>query len=109
MTDTPQPTDRQLAALTDLVSEAQKVYSVECPRWGHFNGWVTTFADEVRPGRGHDLSAVYVDSDHIVQIMVDVYGNGSLSVGDVDWIHNSSDEDCRCDPCQDRRREENGE
>jgi hypothetical protein len=61
--------------------------------------WTLVFAEETRPGRGHDLDAHWIDGEHFVQLLVDVYGSWRVSIAELDWLHASSDEDCGCDRC----------
>jgi len=37
---------------------------------------IISYRDEVRPGRGHDISVVALDSDYVMNVYIDVYGNG---------------------------------
>ena len=61
--------------------------------------WTLVFAEEARPGRGHDLDAHWVDGEHFVQLLVDVYGSWRVSIAELDWLHSSTDDDCECDRC----------
>jgi hypothetical protein len=72
-------------------------------------GWILEFAEEIRPGRGHDLNAVWTDGEHYIQIIVDVYGSWSASVAEMDWLHSSGDDSCGCDLCTAARVAEDAE
>lgn len=98
-------TERQARGWLDAIADinAQGVEPSENPD-GY--GWLLEFAEEIRPGRGHDLNAVWTDGEHYVQIMVDVYGSWSASVAEMSWLHASSDESCGCDRCVAERTSE---
>ena len=66
-------------------------------------GWQLDWHEEVRPGRGHYLSAVWNDGEHFAQVVMDVYGSPSVSVAALDWIHSDADEECGCGPCEAER------
>lgn len=91
-------TERQARGWLDAIADihAQGVEPSDDPD-GY--GWLLDFAEEVRPGRGHDLNAVWTDGEHYVQILVDVYGSWSASVAELSWLHASSDESCECERC----------
>ncbi|WP_280371094.1 hypothetical protein [Nocardia wallacei] len=36
--------------------------------------------------------ATYIDSSHVVTVLVDRYGHGSTAVGEVDWLHDTADD-----------------
>lgn len=93
----PTMTDRQKAAWPKAVDEA-RAHGADVDADAPWS-WTFEWREESRPGRGRDLNAIYADSDHVVQIVLDVYGNGSVSVGEVDWIHSSADETCECEVC----------
>lgn len=100
-------TDRQLAAWPDKVAEAQRyVNTSTIPDSIDHWEWLMDWADEVRPGRGRDLSATYSDGEYLVQITLDVYGHGDVSVAETTWVHSSSFEECDCEYCEKERREE---
>jgi hypothetical protein len=103
-------TAKQEASMASYVAEARDVYGVEMRDWStHAYEWLTNFQEETHPGRGHDINATYLDGDHVVYIHLDPYGNGSMGVAELDWVHNSSDEECGCDPCENQREEDNRE
>lgn len=54
---------------------------------------------EISPGRGHDLVGYWVDEAHVMVAGVDRHGNYRMMLGEVDWIHNDSDEDAVCGTC----------
>lgn len=91
-------TERQARDWSSAVKEAQQhVDTSTIPTdIGH---WKAVWADEVRPGRGHSVDATWCDGEYLVQIMMDVYGSPSVSVASLEWLHNSSDEECQCEPC----------
>lgn len=103
----PRPTDRQVAAFPRNVAEAQRYVDTSTvpPDILHWN-WDIAYSEEVRPGRGHDLRATYCDGEYLVQIRMDVYGNGSTSVAEVTWLHSSSLEECDCEYCEKERDED---
>lgn len=68
--------------------------------------WDVHYYDEVRPGRGHSISAQFVDGEVYAQILMDVYGYPSTSYATLDWQHADSDEECECGPCVRARDEE---
>lgn len=100
-------TERQLAAWPDSIAEAQRYVNTSTlpASIDHWN-WTKEWAEEVRPGRGQDLSAIYMDGEYVVQIILDVYGNGSVSVAETTWVHSSSFEECDCEHCEKEREEE---
>ncbi len=63
--------------------------------------WHVRWDDETRPGRGHAMSAVWCDGEHLVQVTMDVYGGPSVSVADVNWTHSDNGDECigPCDRC----------
>ena len=91
-------TERQRARISQIIDEVVIVHDVELFRASEI---AFRFQNEVRPGRGRDVSFMFADSDHIVTGFLDVYGNGPMSVGDVSWTHNDADDDCQCGrgPC----------
>ena len=100
-------TERQKVALADRITEAREKHDVELRPWNPYgHDWRTIFREEIRPGRGHDLDLLYLDGEVIVQITLDPYGNGEMSIGTTDWTHGSSNEECDCRPCTTERAEE---
>lgn len=100
-------TERQIAAWPEKVAEAQRYIETSTlpTALGHW-GWAKVWADETRPGRGHDLSATYCDGEYLVQITLDVYGHGDVSVAEVSWLHSSAYEECGCSYCEKERDED---
>jgi len=98
----PQPTEKQRLELVRMITRAREQHGVESiPSWSdHHPWWITKFQDEIRPGRGHDMDATVTTGDHFVQITLDPYGSGTLSVAALDWIHSDADDDCDCNECE---------
>lgn len=100
-------TQGQAAAWPGAVAEAQSYVTSSV-----INGdleppsWTLSWGEETRPGRGRSLDATWCDGEYFVQILIDVYGNPSVSVAEMSWLHNSSDEECDCAPCTADRAEE---
>jgi len=86
-------TDRQRKALDEAITEARDVYGVEIRGVSDLS---FRFEEETRPGRGCDMHFTYADGDHVISGGLDVYGHGYLCVGEVDWTHNSSADECDC-------------
>jgi hypothetical protein len=102
MSGLPELTEKQKAALPNLIAEAA-AHGLVIPGPWSFD---VTFREESRPGRGHDVSLMYCDGDMIATGTVDVYGNGAgLGIGNVEWIHDLSEE-CECGPCQRERSDD---
>jgi len=89
-------TAKQAAALQRVVRDAQEHFDVQIRGVEDFN---IHYEEEFRPGRGHQIRADYIDADHAVSVYMDVYGYPSWSVANVDFIHNSGDEECDCTLC----------
>ena len=89
-------TSRQAAELHRIVRNVQEHFNVQIRGVEDFN---IHYEEESRPGRGHQIRIDYIDSDHAVTGYMDVYGDTSLSVANVDFIHNSGDEECDCTLC----------
>lgn len=88
-------TDRQAKAWTEAVAEAQKYVPSEIPLELH--AWTVDWQEETRPGRGHAFDGVWTNGEHFVQIRMDVYGDPSVSVAELEWLHSSAYEDgCPC-------------
>lgn len=93
-------TERQATRWPEKVAEAQRyvtssTISVDIDSYW----WTLDWKDELRPGRGHDLVAQWCDGECLAFIHMDVYGNGSVSVAEVHWLHNGADEECDCEHC----------
>jgi hypothetical protein len=99
----------QVKAFLRYVAEARDVFDIELRHTKASDGvnlpfssithdWLISYEDESRPGRGHSVSALHVDGEHIVHITLDVYGYGALGVGEIAWTHSSTDSECECEP-----------
>jgi hypothetical protein len=92
-------TERQAAAWPEYVARLNR--AVE---WNavpeDIQKWSVKWNEEIRPGRGRDLNATFIDGEVFAQIILDVYGYGSESVAELNWVHASADEECRCDVCK---------
>ena len=94
-------TDRQKVALTDRITEAREKHGLDMNPWNPYDHeWRSIFREEIRPGRGHDLDLLYLDGEVIVQITMDPYGYGAMSIGTTEWTHSDSLEECECEPCR---------
>ncbi len=89
-------TERQAAEWPRLIERAREHGALVSESSGF---WSMDFHEETRPGRGHYLNAQWNDGEHYVQITMDVYGFGNLSVAELNWIHADSDEECECERC----------
>ena len=85
-------TDRQRKGIDEMLTEARDAYDVDAS----FRDLAFDFWDESRPGRGRAVRFLFADSDHVLSGGLDVYGRDWMAVGDVNWTHNSSDDDCAC-------------
>jgi hypothetical protein len=90
-------TNRQKVAL-DKAAERVKVITGSA-----LSLWDIAFNEEIRPGRGHDITAWSADGEHIATQYLDPYGHGALVIAATDLIHNDSDEEhfnslgnCKC-------------
>lgn len=100
-------TERQARDWPGAVAEAQRyVDTSSIPLDLDRYEWSVHWMEETRPGRGHDLSAVYCDGEYLVHITMDVYGGSRVAVAQVDWLHNDRDEECDCEPCEAERADE---
>lgn len=103
----PEMTERQAKGWAEAVAEAQTyVDTSTIPTDYHSWDWATRWEDEVRPGRGQDMSATWCDGEYIVSILCGVYGDSSVGVGVTNWLHSSADEECGCERCETYRKEE---
>lgn len=68
--------------------------------------WAVDWSEEIRPGRGHSMNAIYVDGEVFAQVLMDVYGYPHISFATLDWVHADSNEECDCEPCKAERSEE---
>ena len=85
-------TDRQRKGIEEILTEARDVYGIDAK----LHELAFDFDDESRPGRGRHVRFLFADSDRVLGGGLDVYGREWMCVGDVDWTHSSSDEECRC-------------
>lgn len=93
----PEMTERQKAAWPEAIAEAQKhvggdEINADIQHWA----WRVRWEDESRPGRGHTIRAVWCDGEYLVDISMDVYGHPSVGVAQLDWVHDSGNEECDC-------------
>ena len=99
-------TERQAVAWPEAIAEAQRYVpssTIHADITSYY--WTVAWADETRPGRGHSVDAIWCDGEFFVQIWMDVYGYPSVSVAEMTWLHNSSNEECECGPCIDDRKD----
>lgn len=102
--EVPRMTERQARDWPLALLEAEHYTNGE--RLPHDLGhphWTATWRDETRPGRGQALDATWCNGEHIVQVYMDVYGGPRVSVGEVEWLHSTDDEQCGCDRCAQER------
>jgi hypothetical protein len=100
----PELTERQQKAMVERVEEA-KLHGVDMNPFQPWDwAWHGRFEDETRPGRGHSFNGIWCDGEKLVQLSMDPYGHGYMSIADVDWLHGG--EDCQCDVCEGLRDEE---
>ena len=92
-------TERQSKAWPGMVAEVQRYAGTTIHESPESYWWTIDWKDETRPGRGHDLVAQWCDGEYLAFVHMDVYGNGSVSVAEVAWLHNSADEECDCEHC----------
>lgn len=103
----PEMTDRQKAAWPRIIGRLNRAIGQDdaISKRTDSYGWTLEWAEELRPGRGHDLNAVYCDGEYFAQVRLDVYGNASDSVAELTWIHTPAEE-CGCSVCEAERAEE---
>jgi len=89
-------TDRQQAAWPEAIARLQAA-GARVP--ADIEHWSVAYAEEIRPGRGHSISAIHCDGEQFAQITMDVYGYPTTSYAELDWVHSDSDEECDCPPC----------
>lgn len=103
-------TESQLRDWPDAVAEAQRyVHTSTIPANPDHYDWDITYAEETRLGRGHSISALWLDGEYLVQIRMDVYGYPNVSVAETRWVHSSYVEECDCLPCRKYREKEDDE
>jgi prepilin-type processing-associated H-X9-DG protein len=82
-----------MPAMAERVEEA-KLHGVEMHGYQETPWyWHTRFEGH----GGRDFNGLWCDGEHLVQLAIDIYGNGYMSIASVDWFHGS--EDCECDAC----------
>jgi len=89
-------TPKQAAALDRVVRDIREHFNVDM-RVEDFN---IHYEEESRPGRGHQIRADYINADHAVSVYMDVYGYPSVSVANVDFIHENGSGECECTLCE---------
>lgn len=105
----PEMTERQASAWPSAVAVLNRAIESDAVSTDHLGyHWALIWADESRPGRGHDLDARWNDGEHFAQITMDVYGYYSTSIASLDWIH-TPDEECDCPSCEADREEDERE
>ncbi len=103
----PELTEKQKTAWPEAVAEAQRHVDIEdLPDQIDHPWWSVRVQHEQRPGRGHDLDAIFMSGDYAVSIHLGVYGETSVAVASLDMLHNSADEECQCEPCIGERAED---
>ncbi|GAA1337280.1 hypothetical protein [Arthrobacter roseus] len=80
-------TIRQVEALTQAHTRIHKIIGT------HLGDWSIRYAEEIRPGRGHDITAWVADGEHTATQYLDPYGNGPLIVSRMIILHNDADEE----------------
>ncbi|MDQ0756104.1 hypothetical protein [Arthrobacter sp. B3I4] len=85
--DLPRLTEKQRAALELAARRVENMHG------SHLGFWGIVYAEEVRPGRGHDITAWAADGEAIATQYLDPYGNGPLVFSQTELIHNDADED----------------
>lgn len=94
-------TERQAKAWQEDIAPILEAHGVtSASPFQLFSHWHIQWGEEVRPGRGHHFNGIYVDGEVAVQVLMDVYGQPSVSVADLDWVHADSDEDRFCETCR---------
>ncbi len=99
MFDMPELTERQKVAWPEAVAEIERYTGKGTVPPLDDWAWTVRWEEEVRPGRGHGISAVLIIEGWWAQICMDVYGYPHTTVSTWDLVHNSFDEDCPCDFC----------
>ena len=92
----PEFTDRQAIEWIVLTSAASRLTENTVPT--DLSHWFTNWQPEYRKGRGHDFRGIWVDGENLVEIWMDVYGSGWMSVHEINLIH-SDPEGCECEAC----------
>lgn len=92
-------TARQAKAWPEAVAEVQQYVDSSTVSEDLYQ-WTVEWAEETRPGRGHRFNGMWCDGEYFAQVVMDVYGYPSVSVAAMTWLHNSSNEECDCGPCE---------
>ncbi|MEU3013394.1 hypothetical protein [Nocardia asteroides] len=92
----PRLTDAQRAALVDMTNVA-RLHSIGLTDPSELS---IEFLPETSPGRGRDIRVWWADSDHVFMGQLDVYGNGSGALGEVDWVCDDASENQGCAVCE---------
>lgn len=95
----PRMTGRQEIAWAEAVADIRS-RGIDVHEHRHGSYWELIWRPESRPGRGHDLKALWCDGEHLVELNIQVYGEWSVGIGAIDWLHSSSDEECGCERCE---------
>lgn len=94
-------TERQQQAITEALRRARDDHGVSAPECWNDYSVNLVLADEVRPGRGHDLQWWWADGEHLLNGYLDPYGNGGpLIVAETYLVHADSDDECECSTCR---------
>lgn len=80
-------TDRQQKALDRATRRVENITGTST--WD----WSIAYQPEIRPGRGHDLTAWAADGEHLAIQYLDPYGSGALVVSEINVLHNDADWD----------------
>lgn len=80
-------TERQMTALDHADKRIRHMLDVDLGQW------FISYQEEIRPGRGHDLTAWAADGEHLATQYLDPYGNGPLVLCELELLHNDADED----------------
>jgi hypothetical protein len=100
----PQLTKRQARDWPGAIARLRVHYP---PLPEDIRNWTVDYAEEARPGRGHFVSATYLDGEIFAQVMMDVHGYPSVYIAQLDWIHSDANEECDCEPCLTEAKQEN--
>ena len=94
----PELTEKQAKAWEEDVTPRLERHGISSNLRSHY--WHVQWGEEARPGRGHYFDGYFIDGEHFVQVMMDVYGYPSVSIATLDWIHADSDEGLVCETCK---------
>ncbi|WNM64575.1 hypothetical protein SEA_MIDNIGHTRAIN_88 [Arthrobacter phage MidnightRain] len=85
--DLPRLTEKQRIALERAEARIERAHGTSLGHWG------IVYAEEARPGRGHDITAWAADGELIATQYLDPYGSGPLVLASTEVIHNDSNDD----------------